>query len=161
MNQFSKRNSHIFSFQDWHIFLRWILTSLTSGVGDEGPVLRKRGMAGLRASPGSSPAGSSPAAPSPAAHRPGARGVTSNSRIKGVALVTFALPPGSASGLLPLSRVSPSLHLPLAPAPSSAPSAEPTDRESPALLSPPPRGCLSRLNAPQDAMALYLLTDLV
>lgn len=153
MNQFSKRNSHIFSFQDCHIFLRWILTSLTSGVGDEGPVLRKRGMAGLQASPG----------PSPAAHRPGARGVTSNSRIKGVALVTFALPPGSASGLLPLSRVSPSLHLPLAPAPapSSAPSAEPTDRESPALLSPPPRGCLSRLNAPQDAMALYLLTDLV
>lgn len=87
MNQFSKRNSHIFSFQDCHIFLRWILTSLTSGVGDEGPVLRKRGMAGLRASPG----------PSPAAHRPGARGVTSNSRIKGVALVTFALPPGSAA----------------------------------------------------------------
>lgn len=156
MNHFSKRNSHIFSFQDCHIFLRWILTSLTSGVGDEGPVLRKRGMAGLRASPGSSPAG-----PSPAAHRPGARGVTSNSRIKGVALVTFALPPGSASGLLPLSRVSPSLHLPLAPAPSSAPSAEPTDLESPALPSPPPRGCLSRLNAPQDAMALYLLTDLV
>lgn len=156
MNQFSKRNSHIFSFQDCHIFLRWILTSLTSGVGDEGPVLRKRGMPGLR--PARVPALPVPALPLTAL---GPGESLPIPELRELRLVTFALPPGSASGLLPLSRVSPSLHLPLAPAPSSAPSAEPTDRESPALLSPPPRGCLSRLNAPQDAMALYLLTDLV
>lgn len=153
MNQFSKRNSHIFSFQFPGL-------PYFPQMDFDKPHVRSRGRRASFEKAWNGRAAASPGS-SPAAHRPGARGVTSNSRIKGVALVTFALPPGSASGLLPLSRVSPSLHLPLAPAPSSAPSAEPTDQESPALLSPPPRGCLSRLNAPQDAMALYLLTDLV